>query len=92
MELHVTALECADMACLMELPTALCAEHKKRTEAAGGGDESGGEEQDASEQLVSDELRRQMGFGAFGTTKGTHVPGNDVYVVSILKKRKYRCL
>ncbi|VDL95648.1 unnamed protein product [Schistocephalus solidus] len=36
------------------------------------------------------EMMKVMGFAQFDSTKGKHVPGNDIYVTCIRKKRRYR--
>jgi len=36
------------------------------------------------------EMMKLMGFGNFDSTKGKHVPGNDVSAVHVVLKRKYR--
>lgn len=36
------------------------------------------------------EMLKMMGFSGFDSTKGKHVPGNDVSAVHMTKKRKYR--
>lgn len=35
-------------------------------------------------------MMRMMGFSDFSSTKGKHVPGNDIYAANIVQKRKYR--
>lgn len=35
-------------------------------------------------------MMKMMGFAGFDTTKGKHVPGNDMHAVNLLQKRKYR--
>lgn len=36
------------------------------------------------------EMMKMMGFGNFDSTKGKHVPGNNLYFVHLIQKRKYR--
>ncbi|RWS06836.1 U4/U6.U5 small nuclear ribonucleoprotein 27 kDa protein-like protein, partial [Dinothrombium tinctorium] len=36
------------------------------------------------------QMMKMMGFATFDTTKGKHVPGNDVHAVHVIHKRKYR--
>lgn len=35
-------------------------------------------------------MQAMMGFGGFGTTKGTHIPGNNAGAVRKEKKTEYR--
>lgn len=35
-------------------------------------------------------MMKMMGFSDFNSTKGKHVPGNDIYAANIVQKRKYR--
>ncbi|BEI96550.1 hypothetical protein CcaverHIS631_0201390 [Cutaneotrichosporon cavernicola] len=51
------------------------------------------EEAPAENADVDDETRAMqamMGFGGFGTTKGTEIDGNDVGTVKVNKKREWR--
>lgn len=36
------------------------------------------------------EMMKIMGFGSFDSSKGKHIPGNNVYAVHVIHKRKYR--
>jgi len=36
------------------------------------------------------QMMQAMGFAGFSSTKGKHVPGNNVSAVNIIHKRKYR--
>ncbi|XP_077544082.1 uncharacterized protein LOC144156130 [Haemaphysalis longicornis] len=36
------------------------------------------------------EMMKLMGFGSFDSSKGKHIPGNNVGAVHVIQKRKYR--
>lgn len=53
-------------------------------------DEDGEDEDIVVEDDGLSAMQAMMGFGGFGTTKGTHIPGNNVGAVRKEKKTEYR--
>ncbi|OTB07736.1 hypothetical protein M426DRAFT_317631 [Hypoxylon sp. CI-4A] len=68
---------------------------RRRTETPGShGGDAMDEDEEEEDIMVEDDglsaMQAMMGFGGFGTTKNTHIPGNNAGAVRKEKKTEYR--